>query len=129
MSHREASGGFGQRVVGQGDHPGSAGTTRPGADLLDDYLRRTVAGDREAFRALHAVLSPDVRDSAACLFGNGGKADIIADEVFADVWQLADQYEPGGAGVPAWVLTVAGQHTMSRHQSNTGVRVSADRVD
>ena len=98
--------------------------TRPGPEMLDEYVRRTVAGDRNALQALHAVLSPYVRDSAACLFGNGGDADIITDEVFADVWRLAHQYQPGGAGVPAWVLGVAGQHTMSRCRSDTNARVS-----
>jgi RNA polymerase sigma-70 factor, ECF subfamily len=127
MSSRGTSSGDGQWVVGPGNHPGPVGTSRPEADQLDDYVRRTVAGDWEALQALHAVLSPYVRESAACLFGNGGKADIITDEVFVDVWQLAHQYEPGGVGVPAWVLTIAGQHTMSRYQSNTSVRGSVER--
>ncbi len=90
------------------------------ADLLDEYVRRTVAGDRIAFQALYDVLSPHVRDSAACLFGPGDEADSVTNAVFIDVWHLARQYQPGGEGVRTWVLNVAGQHTMDRYKPDTG---------
>jgi hypothetical protein len=116
----------GQRVVSPHDHPGPTATPGPGADLLDEYVRLTVAGDWNAFRTLHTVLSPFVRDSAACLFGHSGGADVITDAVFTDVWRLARQYEPGREGVRAWVLMVAGQHTMRRYRSDLSVRVRED---
>jgi DNA-directed RNA polymerase specialized sigma24 family protein len=119
LSSHETFSGHGWRVAG-------AGGGRPGAsapdDLLEDYVRRTVAGDWNALEALYTALSPYVRDSAACLFGHGGKADAVTDAVFVDVWQYAYQYRPGGDGVHAWVLTIAGQHTMSRYESNMGTR-------
>lgn len=86
------------------------------ADLLDEYLRRTAAGDRTAFQALCDLLSPVVRDSAACLFGHGAAADSFTNAAFIDVWHLANQYQPGGEGVRSWVLEVAGHHTMSRYR-------------
>jgi len=97
-----------------------------GADLLDEYVRRTVAGDRIALQALYDVLSPYVRDSAACLFGNGDKADRVTDAVFIDVWHLARQYQPGGEGVRTWVLSVAGQHTMNRFKPDTSPGTCGD---
>jgi RNA polymerase sigma-70 factor (ECF subfamily) len=90
----------------------------PDADCLDEYLQRTAAGDRTALQSLYDLLSPYVRDSAACLFGSDDKANNVTDSVFSDVWQLAGQYQPGGEGVCAWVLNVAGAHTMSRYRPN-----------
>ena len=89
-------------------------------DLLDEYLQRTVAGDTIAFRSLYDLLAPYVRDSAACLFGPGDEVNTITDSVFVDVWRLAGRYQPGGEGVRAWVLKVAGSHTMSRYRPDTG---------
>jgi RNA polymerase sigma-70 factor, ECF subfamily len=96
------------------------------ADLLDEYVRRTVVGDRIAFQALYDVLSPQVRDSAACLFGHGDKADSITNAVFIDVWHLARQYQPGGEGVRTWVLNVAGQHTLNRYKPAASPGTSGD---
>jgi DNA-directed RNA polymerase specialized sigma24 family protein len=89
-------------------------------DRLDEYVQRTVAGDTIAFRSLYDLLSPYVRDSAACLFGRGDEVNNITDSVFVDVWHLAGRYQPGGEGVRAWVLNVAGSHTMSRYRPNAG---------
>jgi RNA polymerase sigma-70 factor (ECF subfamily) len=91
----------------------------PGDDLLDEYLQRTRAGDTIAFRSLYDLLSPYVRDSAACLFGRGAEANNVTNSVFIDVWHLAGRYQPGGDGVRAWVLNVAGSHTMRRYQPGT----------
>jgi RNA polymerase sigma-70 factor, ECF subfamily len=116
----------GERIIPAGDHQGPTGTTGPRAELLDEYLRLTVAGDWNAFQALHTMLSAFVRDSAACLYGHNGMADVITDAVFSDVWQLAYTYRPGREGVHAWVLNVAGQHTMSRYLSSASVRAGED---
>jgi hypothetical protein len=114
------------RVAAADIHHGRPGATVSEADLLDEYVRRTVAGDRIAFQALYDVLSPYVRDSAACLFGHGDKADSTTNAVFVDVWHLARQYQPGGEGVRTWVLNVAGQHTMSRYRPDTSPNTGGD---
>jgi DNA-directed RNA polymerase specialized sigma24 family protein len=88
----------------------------PNVDVLDEYLQRTAAGDRTAFRTLCDLLSPYVRDSAACLFGSDEIVDNVTSSVFVDVWQLAGQYQPGGEGVRTWVLNIAGTRTMSRYR-------------
>jgi hypothetical protein len=126
LSIPETSSGDGRRVGPARDHHGHTGTTGPGADLLDEYVRLTVAGDWNAFQALQTALSPFVRDSAACLVGHSCMADIVTDAVFADVWQLAGQYQPGREGVRAWVLKVAGQRTMSRYQFSPSVRAGEE---
>ena len=69
MSIPEAFSHEGQRIISARDHDGPTG---PGAALLDEHVRLTVAGDWYAFRALQTVLSPFVRDSAACLYGHNG---------------------------------------------------------
>jgi DNA-directed RNA polymerase specialized sigma24 family protein len=101
----------------------------PDADLLDDYVRRTGEGDRVAFQALYDLLHSSVRDSAACLFGPGDNAEDIANAAFADVWHLARQYQPGGEGVRIWVLTVAGQRTMSRYQPDARFNTGGSRKE
>jgi hypothetical protein len=88
--------------------------------MLDDYMRRTAAGDQVAFQALYDLLHSHVRDSAACLFGPGDNADTITNAAFIDVWQMARQYQPGGAGVRTWIMNVAGERTMSRYQPGAG---------
>jgi RNA polymerase sigma-70 factor, ECF subfamily len=114
------------RVAAADTHHGPPGVTMSEADLLDEYVQRTVAGDRIAFQALYDVLSPYVRDSAACLFGHGDKADSVTNAVFNDVWHLARQYQPGGEGVRTWVLNVAGQHTMNRYKPDTSHGTGGD---
>lgn len=100
----------------------------PEADLLDEYVRRTAARDPIAFHALYDLLSPYVQDSAACLFGYGDEADNITTAVFIDVWHLAHRYKSGAEGARAWVLNVAGQHTMRRYQPTTGSRAGGDNA-
>jgi RNA polymerase sigma-70 factor (ECF subfamily) len=119
LSVPQTSNSDGHRAAARAHH-GPPGAALSEGDLLDEYLRRTAAGDRIAFQALYDLLSPYVRDSAACLFGHGDKANSMTNSVFVDVWHLADQYQSGGDGVRAWVANVAGKHTMSRYRPATG---------
>jgi hypothetical protein len=104
-------------------HRAPGATTPPDAEVLDDYMRRTANGDQVAFQALFDLLYSHVRDSAACLFGPGDDADTVTNAAFIDVWDLADQYQPGGTGVRTWILNVAGERTMSRYLPGVGFAI------
>ena len=114
MSVPQTSNRDGERAVAARVYRGPP--VAPNVDVLDEYLQRTAAGDRTAFRSLCDLLSPYVRDSAACLFGSDEIVDNVTSSVFVDVWELAPQYQSGGEGVRTWVLNIAGTRTMSRYR-------------
>jgi DNA-directed RNA polymerase specialized sigma24 family protein len=120
LSVSETSSAGGHRSAVAPTQPGPPRGAAPTADLLEEYVRRTAAGDRVAFQSLYDLLSPYVQDSAACLFGQGDQADNITNAAFIDVWRLAPEYQPAGEGVREWVLNLAGRHTRSRYRPGAG---------
>jgi DNA-directed RNA polymerase specialized sigma24 family protein len=126
LSVSETSSAGGHRSVVAPTHAGPPRDAAPTADPLEEYVRRTAAGDRVAFQYLYDLLSPYVQDSAACLFGQGDRADNITNAAFIDVWRLAHEYHPAGEGVREWVLNLAGRHTKSRYRPGAGSGANGD---
>jgi RNA polymerase sigma-70 factor (ECF subfamily) len=74
------------------------------AALLQAIARRR---DRAAFAALFRIFAPRVK----AWMIRGGATDTVAEELAQEtllaVWQKADQFDPGRAGVATWIFTIA----------------------
>lgn len=80
--------------------------TPPGAD--DDALMARVAmRDGEAFRALVEAHAAKAHRIGWRMLGDSTEAEDIAQEAMLKLWEQAEKWQPGGAGVGAWLNRVA----------------------
>jgi RNA polymerase sigma-70 factor (ECF subfamily) len=70
-------------------------------------LRRTAAGDREAFAELYDRHGSAVFGLLLRLLGHRGEAEEMLQEVFLEVWRRAARYDPARSAPRTWVLLVA----------------------
>ena len=73
----------------------------------EDLLRRTAAGDGEAFAALFERRQGDVYRFALHMTGERAVADDVTQDVFLIVMRDAHRYEPGRSTATAWLCGIA----------------------
>ena len=69
-------------------------------------LARTGAGDREAFRQLHARYGAPLFSLAVRMVGNFGEAEELTQDAFMKVWRSAASYDPRKSRPFTWAVTV-----------------------
>jgi RNA polymerase sigma-70 factor, ECF subfamily len=81
----------------------------PAADRLadDELVRRTAAGDRDAFAALYRRRRPDVFRFALHMTAEASVAEDVVQDVFMAVIEDAGRFEAGRATVVSWLCGVA----------------------
>ncbi|WP_026911036.1 RNA polymerase sigma factor [Patulibacter minatonensis] len=90
--------------------------------------RRLRRGDADVIADLYAqygsasygVLLRTLRDRDA--------ADDVQQQVFAEVWRRADQYDPERAGLLTWILTIARSRAIDHLRRRVPEPVSADEI-
>jgi len=96
--------------------------------VVVDWDAKLVAcsqGDKEAFAQLHdhfrgttyGVIKKVLRDPA--------QSEEVTQEVMAEVWRLADRFDPERGSAQTWILTVAKRRAIDRVRS---VQASRDRT-
>lgn len=90
-------------------------STAPGRD--EDLVRRTAAGDTDAFAALFDRHSPRVLGFLIELLRSRGEAEEVLQEAFLQVWRRAGRYDPDRGSVPGWLLLVARSRALDRIRS------------
>ena len=84
-------------------------------DLTDsDLMRRTAAGDRDAFTALYQRHHAMVYRFARLMTGCNSAAEDIVQEVFLVVMRDAARYDPARAALSSYLYGVARHHTRRR---------------
>jgi len=84
-------------------------------DLSDsDLMRRTAAGDRDAFTVLYQRHHAMVYRFARLMTGSNGAAEDIVQEVFLVVMRDAARYDPARAALSSYLYGVARHHTRRR---------------
>jgi RNA polymerase sigma-70 factor (ECF subfamily) len=84
-----------------------------------DLIRRTAAGDREAFELLYQRYVRPVFALALRRLGDRGRAEDATQETFASIWRSASSYRPErGAGAP-WLYAVARNAIVDRSRART----------
>lgn len=73
----------------------------------DELLRRTVAGDGEAFAALYRRRRPDVFRFTLHMTADPSVAEDIVQDVFVAVMHDGGRFEPGRSTVAAWLCGIA----------------------
>jgi RNA polymerase sigma-70 factor, ECF subfamily len=79
-----------------------------------DLMRRTAAGDREAFETLYRTHHATVYRFARLMTGSTGIAEDIVQEVFLSVMRDASRYDPARASLTTYLYGSARNHTRRR---------------
>jgi RNA polymerase sigma-70 factor, ECF subfamily len=88
---------------------------RPPVDTPDDDLmRRTAAGDRDAFAALYGRHGATVYRFARLMTGCDSAAEDIVQDAFLSLMRDAARYDPARASLPTYLYGVARHQTRRR---------------
>jgi RNA polymerase sigma-70 factor (ECF subfamily) len=79
-----------------------------------DLMRRTAAGDRDAFETLYRTHHATVYRFARLMTGSTGIAEDIVQEVFLSVMRDASRYDPARASLTTYLYGSARHHTRRR---------------
>jgi RNA polymerase sigma-70 factor (ECF subfamily) len=92
----------------------TARTTAAEDGTDSDLMRRTAAGDRDAFTALYQRHHAMVYRFARLMTGSSSAAEDIVQDVFLVVMRDAGRYDPARAALPSYLYGVARHHTRRR---------------
>jgi RNA polymerase sigma-70 factor (ECF subfamily) len=73
----------------------------------DTLMARVALRDGEAFRALLEGHAAKAHRIGWRMLGDATEAEDVAQEAMLKLWEQADKWQPGGAGVGAWLNRVA----------------------
>ena len=80
----------------------------------DELVRRTAAGDADAFGALYRRRRPDVFRFALHMTGDETVAEDVVQDAFMTVMRDAGRFNPGRGAVTPWVCGIAKNHLRQR---------------
>jgi RNA polymerase sigma-70 factor (ECF subfamily) len=98
------------------------------ADTFAPLMARIAAGDRQALRQLYAATAPKLFGVCQRILSDREDAEDVLQEVYLTVWRRADRYDPGRAGVLAWLSTIARNRAIDRLRAR-GPLAKAEPVD
>jgi RNA polymerase sigma-70 factor (ECF subfamily) len=102
-------------------------TTSP--DEIDSSLLRAVAaGDQNAFSQLYDRMQPRVLGLSMRILRDIGHAEEVTQEVFLEVWQLADHFDADKGSAAGWILRKTHSRSIDRVRSSQTSRVRDHRV-
>lgn len=97
---------------------------------IERLLGRCGLGDREAFRALYAVVAPKLFGVSYRILQHRGDAEEATQEAFVRIWQNARRYQPSRGSGPGWLVAIARNAAIDRvRQRRAPTRDIADMVD
>lgn len=79
-----------------------------------DLMRRTAAGDRDAFETLYRTHHATVYRFARLMTGSTAVAEDIVQEVFLSLMRAASRYDPARASLTTYLYGSARHHTRRR---------------
>jgi RNA polymerase sigma-70 factor (ECF subfamily) len=80
----------------------------------DELVRRTAAGDADAFGALYRRKRPDVYRFALHMTADEAVAEDVVQDAFMTVMQDAGRFDPGRGAVTPWLCGIAKNHLRQR---------------
>ncbi|MGI8457881.1 MAG: sigma-70 family RNA polymerase sigma factor [Propionibacteriaceae bacterium] len=84
---------------------------------LAELLRRTRDGDSTAFEELYRRTSSRIFGMTYRVLRSSELASEVTQEVYVEVWQQADRYDPARGSVLAWMTTTAHRRAVDRVRS------------
>lgn len=97
----------------------------------DALMARVAVHDGDAFRALVEAHSDKAHRIGWRMLGNSTEAEDVAQEAMLKLWEHADKWQAGGAGVGAWLNRVATNLCLDRLRRRrfTSDEEAPERVD
>lgn len=72
-----------------------------------ELIERLMKGDRNAFRDIYSRYSQVVFNLAFRMLRNREEAEEVVQEIFLQVWNKADTYDPGRGAISTWIVNIA----------------------
>ncbi len=93
---------------------------------LHDTLRTQVTaasrGDESAFAALYDSLAPRVYGLVVRILRDAHQAEEVTQDVFLQVWETANRFDPTRGSALSWVMTLAHRRAVDRVRSAEAAR-------
>lgn len=87
------------------------------SNVLDAQLRRVARGDAEAFAGLYDATSARVYGLILRILRDPGYSEETAQDVYAQVWRRAAEYDPEQGSALSWLMTLAHRRAVDRVRS------------
>jgi RNA polymerase sigma-70 factor (ECF subfamily) len=93
-----------------------------------ELIRRSQAGDNEAFEALFHKYKNLVYKTAYLMLGSAGEAEDLLQEVFLEVYRSLHSYQPAKAAFTTWLYRVTVNDCLNHKRSRRWSLVPLDEV-
>ena len=87
------------------------GTARNADQELIEKLRK---GDKNAFREVYARYSQVVYNLAFRMLRSREEAEEVVQEIFLQVWNKADTYDPARGAISTWIVNIARSRSIDK---------------
>ncbi len=104
--------------VDSGSHGDGPGTR----DALAVQLVATGLGEEVAFAALYEAVAPRLYGLVARILGDPHQSEEVTQEVFLQIWQNANRFDPDRGSALSWMMTMAHRRAVDRVRSSQAHR-------
>jgi RNA polymerase sigma-70 factor (ECF subfamily) len=95
---------------------------------LNDLLGLVAEGNQKAFGELYDQLSGRVLGLVRRLLKDHAQSEEVTQEIFLEVWQNAQRYDPSKGSATTWILTMAHRRAVDRIRSSQSTRDRDTRI-
>lgn len=81
---------------------------------LSAAFARVQRGDQQAFAVVYDELAPKIFGLVKRILRDPAMSEEVTQEVFVEIWQQAERFDPDRASVAAWTLTIARRRAVDR---------------
>ena len=89
---------------------------------LERLLRRSAAGDEDAFALLYDAVSSRLYGLVRRVVRDPAQSEEVAQEVFLDIWRHSARFDPTRGSALSWMLTIAHRKAVDRVRSAEAAR-------
>jgi RNA polymerase sigma-70 factor (ECF subfamily) len=93
-----------------------------------EWIRRSQAGDSEAFAALFHKHKNLVYRTAYLMLGNAGEAEDLLQDVFLEVYRSLRTYQPGKGAFTTWLYRITVNDCLNHKRSRRWTPVPLDEA-
>lgn len=107
---------------------GAAGEDAPAAtvETLQTRLRAASRGDESAFADVYDLAAPRVYGLVRAILWDAQQAEEVTQEVFLQVWESSNRFDPARGSALAWILGVAHRRAVDRARSAGAARATTE---